>query len=65
MKVPISLFLIWAICLVGIVIGFGKSGDAFTIQGYHIWKIVGIVSAIGFVAGIIWYFAKSGGSSKQ
>lgn len=61
-KVPIALFVIWCVCLVGIVIGFGKSEDAFTMAGYHVWKVVGLACSAGFVAGIIWYFAK--GSSK-
>jgi len=65
MKVPVSLFVIWGVCLVGIVVGFGKMNDAFTMGGYHVWKVVGIACSIGFVAGIIWYFAKVGGGKDK
>lgn len=60
MKVPIFAFVLWALALVGIVVGFGFMNDASTIGGYHTWKIVGIGSCIAFVGGIVWYFVKSG-----
>lgn len=56
MIVKVIFFILWAICLVGIVVGFGFMNDAFTIAGYKAWKMVGIGCSIGFVAGIVWYF---------
>jgi hypothetical protein len=58
MKVPKGLFIVWCLALLGVVIGFGKSSDASTIQGHNVWMIIGIVSSVIFAAGWIWLFVK-------
>lgn len=61
MNVPIPLAILVGACLVGIVVCFGMSSDAATMNGYHIWKIVGIGCCAVVAVGFGWLLVKSGG----
>lgn len=59
MNVPKGLFILWAICLVGIVVGFGLSADASTIESHNFWKWVAIGCCIVTGLGFGWLFVNS------
>ncbi len=61
MKVSKPLFVFVLLCAVGIIIGFGKSADAPTLQGHTIWMWVGIVCSVITAIGALWLWNSSRG----
>lgn len=55
-KVPVSLFILWAAGLVGIVVFSGLYMDSAS-QGNG-WLCGAIASGTIFLGGIVWYFTK-------